>query len=241
MKFSIVFNSRGRSAMLHECLTRLLETSSGKNSLEIIVNIDDDDQETLQHKSYLEREFKELKILVSERFVNCHTKINELAFLAKGDIILPWGDDCMMLTDGWDEAAKWHFMSKSFGASDNIWMGGIDSTSVDKVLHTHVGWYPDIFFITKEGRDANGWLVHPHFISLGADVATYCVYKGADRYIDLRMIKMDHVTHNTIEKVINPDNTAAEYRARQYQRQSVDPFNYNYSDDIAKLKNRTKS
>lgn len=237
MRFSVIFNSRGRPAMLYECLSKLRDTHSGKTELEVIVNFDDDDYESLKHLDYFEQEFEFLRTKISPRFINCHYEINKMAFEAKGDVILPWGDDCHMLTENWDVIAEFEFgLQKIFGPLDNIWMAGIDSTSVDKDITTAVGWYPDIFFITKEGRDANGWLVHDHFVSLGADVATYSVYKGVNRYIDLRAIKYDHTTHNTIEKVINPDNTAAQYRARQAQFQKLDPFTHDYSKDIEKLK-----
>ena len=81
-------------------------------------------------------------------------------------------------------------------------------------------------------------MIHPHFISLGADVATNIVYRSVDRVIDMREIVFDHVTHNTVERVVNPDQTAAEYRQRQYSLQPSAPWQYNYSEDISLIKEK---
>ena len=103
--------------------------------------------------------------------------------------------------------------------------------------HDHAtGWYRDAPILTAKGRDALGYLIHPHFLSLGADVVTFRIYKGIDRIVDLREIVFDHITHNTIEKVVRPDQTAAEYRARQRQHQNVDPHGYDCSTEIDKLR-----
>ena len=55
----------------------------------------------------------------------------------------------------------------------------------------------------------------------------------------MKEIVFDHTTHNTVEKVINPDQTAFEYRQRQAERQVLNPWTYDYSHEIGVLKRRT--
>ena len=101
-------------------------------------------------------------------------------------------------------------------------------------------WYTDAPIITREGRDALGYLIHPHFISLGADVATNIIYKSVDRIVDMKEIVFDHVLHNTVERVVNPDQTAQEYRQRQAIRQPSDPWEYDYTEEIALIRSKVE-
>ena len=220
--------------MLRQSVARLIGLADEINNLQIILNIDDDDVETRETAFGLRAAFpNNIEIRISPRFTNCHEPINKLAFQTDADLILPWGDDCFMVTPLWDKLAREYYSSFREDNPDGIALLAIESNSCDKMLQ--YGWYPDTFIISKEGRDANGWLVHPHFISLGADVATFAVYANSNRAIDCRRIEFDHATHRTVHDVVNPDQTAKEYRERQARLQAVDPFSYDYTKDIEKL------
>ena len=78
-------------------------------------------------------------------------------------------------------------------------MGAVDSTSVDK--DQHMMWYTDAPIITKEGRDTLGFLIHPFFISLGADVATNLIYHGVD--LDRKHTQLI-VIPNFLNKLLEP-------------------------------------
>lgn len=232
MSFTILFNSRGRVPMLKQMLSRIQNTTYDLDNIEVLINIDDDDTESVNIVEEFEEEFEFVKFLINPRELNIHKHVNIMADMAQGKYIWALGDDCHIMTMHWDKIAKDKLDSYLLDKPDGIVLGAVDSTSVDKEVGKSTGWYCDAPILTSKGRDALGYLIHPHFISLGADVVTFKIYKGVDRIVDLREIVFDHITHNTIEKVINPDQTAAEYRSRQRQHQNVDPHSYNCSSEI---------
>jgi len=236
MNFTILFNSRGRVGMLQQMLRRIADTAHNIDLIEVLVNFDTDDHESLSAIPILEMEYPFLKPRVNKREVNIHVNVNKMAFDATGKYIWGLGDDCHIVTKHWDKIAEAKFEAFFVDKPDRIAIGAVDSTSVDKCQEHE--WYTDAPIVTKEGIVALGYMIHPHFISLGADVATNIVYRSVDRIIDMREIVFDHVTHNTIEKVVNPDQTAFEYRQRQYSLQPSDPWEYNYTEDIALIKSK---
>ena len=236
MDFTILFNSRGRVLMLKQMLTRIQNTTFDLNRIEVLVNIDDDDDSSLNSVEELEDEFDFLKFFINPRELNIHKNVNVMANMARGKYIWALGDDCHIMTMHWDKIAKDKLDDYLLDKPDGIVLGAVDSTSVDKEVGKSTGWYCDAPILTSKGRDALGYLIHPHFISLGADVVTFKIYKGVDRIVDLREIVFDHVTHNTVQKVVNPDQTAADYRSRQRQHQNVDPHSYDCTSEIGILR-----
>jgi hypothetical protein len=232
--FSLIFNSRGRVAMLTQMLECIEDTCSNLDTLEVIVNFDTDDIESISAMPELKSKYKFLQCLINERELNLHINVNKMAFMSKGRYIWALGDDCHIMTKEWDKIAIDRFQNAFKDCEDKILLGAVNSTSVDKQFDK--GWYCDAPILTREGRDAMGYLIHPHFISLGADVATWMVYSSVGRIVDMRDICFDHVTHNTLKKVMTPDKTAAEYRERQAKVQKLDPFTFDYSSDIEKIK-----
>lgn len=237
--FSIVFNSRSRVPMLTRMLECIQDTTYDLNALEVIVNFDDDDEDSLSHLHLLEKRFRFLKCIVNKRELNIHVNVNKMAFMAKGDYIWALGDDCHIITKHWDLIAKTKFEYFALQYPDNIFLGAVDSTSIDRVLE--YGWYCDAPILTKQGRDGLGYLIHPHFISVGADVATWKIYSSVGRIIDMREICFDHVTHNSIDSLSKKDKTQIEYLQRQFvhANQVFNPFTYDYSQDIEKIKGIT--
>ena len=236
MDFTILFNSRGRVLMLKQMLIRIQNTTFDLNRIEVLVNIDDDDDSSLNSVEELEDEFDFLKFFINPRELNIHKNVNVMANMARGKYIWALGDDCHIMTMHWDKIAKDKLDDYLLDKPDGIVLGAVDSTSVDKEVGKSTGWYCDAPILTSKGRDALGYLIHPHFISLGADVVTFKIYKGVDRIVDLREIVFDHVTHNTVQKVVNPDQTAADYRSRQRQHQNVDPHSYDCTSEIGILR-----
>lgn len=231
--FSIIFNSRNRVSMLTTMLECIQNTASDISRVEAIVNFDDDDESSLSSIDSLSKRFKFLKCLVNKREHNIHTNVNKMAFMARGEYIWALGDDCHIITKDWDQIAKDKFLKASEIHKDRIFIGAVESTSVDKCLH--YGWYCDAPILTKQGRDGLGYLIHPHFVSVGADVATWKVYGSVNRIIDMREIVFDHVTHNTAEACRTKDQTQLEYLDRM-KGQVFNPFDHDYSKDIEKIK-----
>ena len=232
--FSIIFNSRSRVPMLRKMLESVASKTKDIEKVEVIVNFDDDDQESLPVLHLLKNDFPFLKCLVNPRELNIHTNVNKMAFISKGRYIWPLGDDCHIMTQDWDFIAKDKFEQADELFSDGIFLGAVESTSVDKCLS--YGWYCDAPMLTRKGLDALGYLIHPHFISVGADVATWVVYASVNRIIDIREIIFDHVTHNSFEACNKKDQTQIEYLQRQMSNQVFNPFTYDYSKYIEEIK-----
>jgi len=238
VNFSIILNSRERPQLLTLMLESVQNTTEDLDNIEVIVNFDTDDCISLNILDMLHSKFPFLKSTIFKREHNIHTNVNRLADLATGKYIWALGDDCHILTKNWDVIAKNKFEEYFDSHPDRVALGAVESTSVDKSINTPLGWYSDAPIFSKECRDILGYLIHPHFISLGADVATYTIYKAVDRIIDMKEIVFDHILHNTVQKVITPDKTAYEYRQRQAHFQSLNPFEYDYSQEIKMLKDK---
>lgn len=238
MNFTILFNSRGRVPMLKQMLTRIQNTTFDISNIEVLINIDNDDIESVEAVKDFENEFEFVKFLINPRELNIHKHVNIMANMARGKYIWALGDDCHIMTMHWDKIAQNKLDNYLSNKPDGIVLGAVDSTSVDKELNSPTGWYCDAPILTAKGRDALGYLIHPHFLSLGADVVTFRIYKAINRIVDLREIIFDHITHNTVEKVINPDRVGAEYRMRQREHQILNPHTYDCSKDIELLRSK---
>ena len=232
--FSIIFNSRDRVPMLTQMLESVRKNTNCIERLEVIVNFDDDDENSLNAIDGLKKKYKFLKCLVNKREKNIHINVNKMAFMAEGRYIWALGDDCHIMTMGWDRVALSKFHQASFMYPDNIILGAVDSTSVDKVLH--YGWYCDAPILTRDARDGLGYLIHPHYVSAGADVATWIIYSSVGRILDLREIIFDHVTHNSIEACNTKDKTQLEYLERM-DLANFNPFTRDYSQEIEQIRN----
>lgn len=235
--FSIIFNSRNRVDMLTKMLECIQTTTSNLDRLEVLVNFDNDDKDSLSAFEDLISKFNFLTCLVNKREINIHFNVNRMAFMSRGKYIWALGDDCHIMTKDWDKIAFDKFKTASEKYPDEILLGAVNSTSIDKVLQ--FGWYCDAPILTRAGMNALGYLIHPHFISAGADVATWIIYGSANRIIDMRDILFDHVTHNSIQALQKKDQTQIEYLDRQMSRQTFNPFTYDYSKDIAIIKELT--
>lgn len=231
--FSIIFNSRGRVEMLTKMLQCIENTVSDKERIETIVNFDDDDSESLSSLDELKERFSFLKCLVNPREKNIHTNVNKMAFMANGKYIWALGDDCHIMTKDWDKIAKFKFEEVMKIYPDGILLGAVESTSIDKVLY--YGWYCDAPILTSKARDRLGYLIHPYYVSAGADVATWKIYSSVGRIIDMRDICFDHVTHNSVEALRHKDKTQLEYLERM-DMSTFNPFTHDYSEDIEQIK-----
>jgi hypothetical protein len=219
MDFTILFNSRNRVGLLQQMLRSIESTAAALLSLEVLVNFDDDDYASLSAIPLLEMEFAFFKPRINPREVNIHINVNKMAMEARGKYIWGLGDDCHILTKHWDKIASERFEHFLKDRPDRIAMGAVESTSVDKSpIHD---WYTDAPIITREGRDALG-------------------YQSVDRIVDMKEIVFDHVLHNTVERVVNPDQTAQEYRQRQAIRQPSDPWEYDYTEEIALIRSKVE-
>ena len=152
-----------------------------------------------------------------------------LAASSSGQYILVFNDDCVMQTSGWDTHAC-AFLDNSF--QDGICYGQTSDTSADKPRDAEYSSFP---IISRKAFNALGYLMKEEFVGLGGDSSIYRIYKEVDRVVDLKEIVIDHIFHNTIEKVMSPDETAQQMRENSW-RDNVDPFSINIEKDLEKLR-----
>ena len=77
--------------------------------------------------------------------------------------------------------------------------------------------------------------MYEQMLGLGGDSSIYRVYEALGRIVDLSEIVYDHHGHSSVERVMTPDRTAAEMRAKSWAN-PVDPFTFDISREVELLK-----
>lgn len=222
---SIILNSRGRVNRLQELFNSIVKTTHDYSNIELLIRIDEDDQDTIQFSKINIYPFK-IKYFIGKRPDNLSKSHNELASECIGDYIFVLNDDVDILTKNWDlEIEK--------VPSNEIWLLSVYDSSVDKTnTITGDNKYGSFLIHTKASYDALGYFMDERAKSLGADCILWRLYSEINRikWID---VKVDHVYHNTIQKVISPDQTAYEYR----KKFNIDPWTIDISAEIERMRN----
>ncbi len=229
MNFSIILNSRKRPMYLDSAINSVLETADNPNLIDFWVRYDNDDEITSEYVKTNPFSSAKVNFLSGPRPNNLNTELNSLAAASNGQYIIIFNDDCVMQTSGWDTYAC-GFLDDSF--QDGICYGQTSDTSADKPQGTEYSSFP---IISRKAFEALGYFMKEEFVSLGGDSSIYRIYKEVDRVVDLKEIVIDHIFHNTIEKVMAPDETAQQMRENSWRR-SIDPFTIDISKDLEKLK-----
>jgi Glycosyl transferase family 2 len=94
---SVLCPSRGHPDLLERSVRSLRARSVGV--LEILVAVDDDDIATIEMAAEVA---DVLTVVPRAGYDRLHVYYQGLARLADGDWLMVWGDDCVMMTDGWD-------------------------------------------------------------------------------------------------------------------------------------------
>ena len=104
IKISILCVTR-RADSICGSIQSLSDKSSYKNFIEYLIWIDSDDLETYKVLKKLQKEIANLRLFVCPRvgFNNMGFMIEHLIKASKGDIFLPWADDCTMTIKKWDK------------------------------------------------------------------------------------------------------------------------------------------
>lgn len=236
MKFTAFLNSRGRPTLLQNALQSLYSTCSNIDNLECLVRVDNDD--TATSKQMFEPFYPNLKFIEGERPDNLIKSYNELVSAGAGDLFWSLNDDIQILTPNWDiligENIK-KFQSDN-NIKDNIFLCATADTSVDKSAGTN---YSSFVLISKEAVETLGYFMNEKFRTLGGDSHICRIYSEVNRIVDCNNVLLDHIFHNDVYKVMNPDLTAAEYRQKAWSN-SPDPFTLDITEDVNKLKAQLK-
>jgi hypothetical protein len=240
MNFSIILNSRGRPAMLNNLLASILKNTTDPKGIEVLVNTDNDDIETMGCIGSLEQFYKRINLSIwsGKRPTSLHTTINSLAKMAKGQYIFVLNDDTEIQTPNWDSIAiqKISEFKNNNKIKDDIIYCFVSDNSVDRDVSKGYASFP---IISKQATQVLGFFFYEEFVGLGGDSSMHRVYKEINRVVNINEILIDHIYHNTIFKVMAPDQTAAEMRAKTHAN-LVDPFTFDVSKEVNKLKEYIK-
>lgn len=241
-KFSIILNSRGRIELLHNLLKSIVKTTSNLNDIEVLISIDNDDEITIKMlHGLVALSLVDISWLYWEtipRNRNLQNRLNNLANSAHGKYIFVLNDDCEILTKLWDfhiydlleEYNDSEISNRNLNTSGGIIYGATQCNSADHGPEP----YSSFPIISKKAVDALGCFMPDEVPGLGGDVLAYRIYNEIGARIETPL-QIRHVLHETIESVINPDQTAAEMR--QFSRtNSMDFWNL----DISKYTNKLK-
>lgn len=222
-KFSIILVSRNREEMLGNLLRSIFGTSHFDN--EVIVGCDlDGDPYT---KLWCEYKDSPVRFLLSPRPDNLHTYINDLAKLARGDYLFVLNDDCELSTYDWDFHANRVLGDFSYGKTHD--------DSIDRV-NTNYAAFP---IVSRKCYEKLGFLMDETYGNHGSDVVTWRIYQQAGLVVDLPMVGIRHVYHNSQAALSQrqQDKTATDMIGRTFSAgfDVGQLFSCDVSDKVKKL------
>jgi hypothetical protein len=167
---SVLLPTRGRTEVLRKSLTSLVKKATKPERIEILFGIDEDDTDTLDYiKDVISVDLKELgiesraSIFKPLGYENLHIYVNTLAGNAQGEWLFFWNDDCLMVSEGWDEVIdQYNGQFKLLGPKDNheghpyailpivpkdwfILMGHLSQNAQNDAWLSHIAYMLDIF------------------------------------------------------------------------------------------------
>lgn len=103
----VMIPTRGRVALLRECLDSLNNTVRFPENAEILLKVDEDDEPTIEAlRRYHRNSDIDLRYVVTPRYSgygSLHHFYNMLAGISRASHVMVFNDDCEMLTEEWDD------------------------------------------------------------------------------------------------------------------------------------------
>tara|TARA_B100000575_G_C23080114_1_gene622272 strand:+ start:502 stop:1362 length:861 start_codon:yes stop_codon:yes gene_type:complete len=169
-KISIILPTRGRRDVLKKSIESFVDKASNPERIEILFGVDEDDKGVNEYiKENLAEYLKSKKVEARANifkplgYENLHTYINTLAGNSTGDWLFFWNDDCLMVTEGWDEViSSYTGQFKLLGPKDNheghpyailpivprdwfILLGHLSQNTQNDAWLSHIAYMLDIF------------------------------------------------------------------------------------------------
>lgn len=228
-KFSLLLNSRKRTKLLLELFDNLVERTENLNDIEVLVNFDSDDIQSLSFiNNLLAVEHPINPILKFEfryRDQQLTKSYNRMASFSAGEFLFVMNDDARIETQNWDTIS--YPILKDFG---NIVYGRTTCNSVDHHPSLQYASFP---IISRAGYESLGFFLPEELPTLGGDVLIYRIYEEAQKVTNIP-VHLRHVTHETLELVCRPDETAAQFRAMSNEQ-------YAFTSDITRYVERLQN
>lgn len=231
MKFSLFLNTRNRPHLLRNFLNSVYQTTNDKNSIEVIVRYDDDDE--LTHSVSKNNFGLDIRFIRGPRPDNLIASYNKMVKVANGENLFVCNDDISILTKNWDQIAlnKIDEYKKEQEISDDIYYCKTHCNSADRDVTAGYCSFP---IISKKATEVLGFFMYEAFKTLGGDTSIYRLYAEIGRVINVEDIKVDHILHNSVQAVCSPDQVAAEYRHKFFS-DMINPLSFDVSKEAALL------
>jgi len=167
---SVLLPTRGRTELLRKSLDTLVSKASHPERLEILFGVDEDDQGVIDYiKEEIAEDLKKVGIEARASifkplgYDNLHIYVNTLAGAASGEWLFFWNDDCLMVSEGWDDVIdQYNGQFKLLGPKDNhaghpyailpivprdwfILMGHLSQNAQNDAWLSHIAYMLDIF------------------------------------------------------------------------------------------------
>ena len=167
---SVLLPTRGRREVLRKSLDSLVSKAKHPERIEVLFGVDEDDQSVIDFiKEEIAEDLKEVGIEARASifkplgYENLHIYVNTLAGAATGDWFFFWNDDCLMVSEGWDEVIdQYNGQFKLLGPKDNhnghpyailpivprdwfILMGHLSQNPQNDAWLSHIAYMLDIF------------------------------------------------------------------------------------------------
>ena len=167
---SVLLPTRGRTDVLRKSLDSLVSKAKNPERIEILFGVDEDDLATIDYiKEEIEEDLKKVGIEARASifkplgYENLHIYVNTLAGAATGDWMFFWNDDCLMVSEGWDEVIdQYNGQFKLLGPKDNhaghpyailpivpkdwfILLGHLSQNPQNDAWLSHIAYMLDIF------------------------------------------------------------------------------------------------
>lgn len=238
MNFSVVFNTRGRKEILNGCLDSFYSKAKNPDLVEFIIKADTDDKPTIKELDSLKKKYPLLTYKESERPESLNQSVSSLSFLAKGRFVYGINDDIYMLTQNWDEKIldKANRFTEAKKIQDDILYVKTECNSVDR---DRGGEYASCPLISKKAIDFFNLYLPHNFVGLGADAAIYRLYFEIQRVVSVTEVEVDHLFHNNLFSVINPDATSLEMRINTANNRNKENY-FNIQEYVNKFKKNSQ-
>ncbi len=233
--FTIFTPTRGRAKLLVDCIHSFWQNTNNLDRIEFCFYCDSEDSETLDcYENYLKKLPLDIRIYVGPRPSSLNAANNLLASQATGRYLQNINDDLLLTTKSWDTIAlrRIEEFKRDNNIKDDIIYGKTQCNSIDHSSEIEYSSFP---LVSLEAFKTVGFLMPETFRGLGADNYIYRIYNEINRVVDLSEIKMRHILHETLEQVMNPDETAARMRANSWAN-PVDPQTLSIEKEVNKLK-----
>jgi glycosyltransferase involved in cell wall biosynthesis len=204
MNFSIILNTRERVDMLKDLLDSLANTTHDLSNIEVFICIDNNDAATLSNIDYLLDTYPFLYYLIVPPSENLHFNLNKAFEFVNGKYIIVLNDDCKFLNAGWDKTSLPILEDYLKDKPDGIVYGRTHDTSIDKGGTKEYASFP---LLSTKAIQSTGFVMPEYVKGWGGDVLSWRIYQSVDRIVDLPDIQIEHLLHNDLNKIMNPDKT----------------------------------